>query len=139
MEKVFGDKRNTQIASAVVRENSILQWITKVYCSLVVLQMKVEKMLLRPVDFLKKFEVLCGHLELMAVMRSAAKEVYRWRRDSSYYRQSVADNSIYRSKQIIGPGLRARNENSRKVEAVLGYKRLKRSRALGIPQWHKVA
>ena len=33
--------------------------------------MKIEKMLLRPVDFLNKFEVICGHLQLMAVMMSA--------------------------------------------------------------------
>ena len=69
----------------------------------------------------------------------AAKGVYRWRRESGYYRQSVAENSIYRYKQIIGPRLRARNENSRKVEAVLGCKILNRSRALGIPQSYKVA
>ena len=71
MEKVFGAKRNTEITSAVVGENYILQWITRVYYYLVALQMKVEKMLLRPVDFLKKFEVICGHLQLRAVMMSA--------------------------------------------------------------------
>ena len=30
MEKVFSDKRNTEITSAVVGENYILQWLTRV-------------------------------------------------------------------------------------------------------------
>ena len=69
----------------------------------------------------------------------AAKGVYRWRRESGYYRQSIVENSIYRYKQIIGPSLRARNDHSRKVEAVLGCKILNRSRALGMPQSYYVA
>ena len=69
----------------------------------------------------------------------AAKGVYRWRRESGYYRQSVVENTIYRYKQLIGPSLRVRNDESRKVEAVLGCKVLNRSRALGMPQSYKVA
>ena len=67
------------------------------------------------------------------------KGVFQWRRELGYYRQSIVENTIYRYKQIIGPRLRARNENSRKVEAVLGCKILNRSRALGMPQSYKVA
>ena len=65
--------------------------------------------------------------------------VYRWRRESGYYRQSIVENTIYRYKKIIGTRLRARNENSRKIEAVLGCKILNRARALGMPQSYKVA
>ena len=68
----------------------------------------------------------------------ATKGVYRWRRESGYYRQSVVEKSIYRYKQIIGPGLRARNDHSRNGEAALGCKILNRSRALGMPQSYKV-
>jgi len=68
----------------------------------------------------------------------ATKGVYRWRRESGYYRQSVVENTIYRYKQLIGPSLRARNDHSRKVEAVLGCKILNRLRALGMPQSYKV-
>ena len=69
----------------------------------------------------------------------SSKGVYRWRRESGYYRQSTVENTIYRYKQIIGPRLRARNDHSRKVEAVLGCKILNRSKALGMPQSYKVA
>jgi hypothetical protein len=68
----------------------------------------------------------------------STKGVFRWRRESGYYRQSIVENTIYRYKQIIGPSLRARNDESRKVEAVLGCKILNRSRALGMPQSYKV-
>jgi hypothetical protein len=68
----------------------------------------------------------------------AAKGVFRWRRESGYYRQSIVENTIYRYKQIIGPTLRARNDHSRKVEAVLGCNILNRCRALGTPQSYKV-
>ena len=69
----------------------------------------------------------------------SSKGVFRWRRESGYYRQSIVENTIYRYKQIIGPSLRARNDHSRKVEAVLGCKILNRSRALGMPQSYYVA
>ena len=67
------------------------------------------------------------------------KGVFRWRRESGYYGHSGVENSIYRYKQIIGPSLRARNDHSRKVEAVLGCKILNSSRALGMPQSYKAA
>jgi hypothetical protein len=42
-----------------------------------------------------------------------------WRRTSGYYRQSEVENMFFRYKKLIGDELRARGENSRKVESVI--------------------
>ena len=45
--------------------------------------------------------------------------VLAWRRTSGYYRQSEVENMFFRYKKVIGDELRARNENSRRVELVI--------------------
>ena len=57
--------------------------------------------------------------------------VHKWRRDSGYYQQSKVENTFYRYKTILGKKLRARTEESREVEAILGGKILNRFLDLG--------
>ena len=56
---------------------------------------------------------------------------YQWRRESGYYRQSKVENTFYRYKTTIGTKLRARTEESRKVEATIGCQILNRFIELG--------
>ena len=48
--------------------------------------------------------------------------IYTWRRESGYYQQSRVENCIYRYKTIIGRKLRARTEQGREVETIIGCK-----------------
>ena len=48
--------------------------------------------------------------------------IYSWRRESGYYQQSRVENTFYRYKTIIGRKLRARKEETRQVEAIIGCK-----------------
>ena len=57
--------------------------------------------------------------------------VHQWRRESGYYQQSKVENGFYRYKTIIGRKLRARTEESREVETILGCKILNRFLELG--------
>ena len=57
--------------------------------------------------------------------------IVTWRRNSGYYQQSKVDNCIYRYKTIIGKKLRARTEESREVETILGCQILNRFLELG--------
>ena len=57
--------------------------------------------------------------------------VHKWRRESGYYQQSKVENTFYRYKTIIGKKLRARTEESREVETILGCKILNRFLELG--------
>ena len=68
------------------------------------------------------------HLE-----RIASSGIYRWRRESGYYRQSGVENAIYRYKTIIGKRLRARGDGARETEVVLGGNILNRCLDLGRP------
>ncbi len=68
------------------------------------------------------------HLE-----RIASNGIYRWRRESGYYRQSTVENGFYRYKTIIGRTLRARGDEAREVEAILGCKILNRCLEMGRP------
>ena len=52
--------------------------------------------------------------------------VHRWRRESGYYQQSKVENTFYRYKTIIGRKLRARTEESREIETILGCQILNR-------------
>ena len=56
--------------------------------------------------------------------------IVTWR-NSVYYQQSKVENCIYRYKTIIGKKLRARTEEGREVETVLGCKILNRFLELG--------
>ena len=57
--------------------------------------------------------------------------IYTWRRNSGYYQQSRVENCIYRYKTIIGRKLRARTEEGREVETVIGCNILNRFLELG--------
>ena len=46
--------------------------------------------------------------------------IFQWRRDSGYYQQSKVENTFYRYKTILGRKLRARNEQNRLVETIVG-------------------
>ena len=60
--------------------------------------------------------------------------VLAWRRTSGYYRQSEVENMFFRYKKLIGDELRARNEDSRRVESVITCNILNQFRLLGNPQ-----
>ena len=57
--------------------------------------------------------------------------VHKWRRESGYYQQSKVENTFYRYKTILGKKLRARTEESREIETVIGCKILNRFLDLG--------
>ena len=62
-----------------------------------------------------------------------------WKRTPGYYRQSEVENMFFRYKNLIGDELRARNENSRKVESVIACNILNRFKLLGSPQSELIA
>jgi len=62
-----------------------------------------------------------------------------WRRTSGYYRQSEVENMFFRYKKLIGDELRARNEDSRRVESVIACNILNQFRLLGSPQSELIA
>ena len=57
--------------------------------------------------------------------------IHSWRRESGYYQQSKVQNAFYRYKTIMGKTLRARTEESREMEPILGCKILNRFPELG--------
>ena len=57
--------------------------------------------------------------------------IYTWRRNSGYYQQSKVENTIYRYKTIIGRKLRARTEQKREPETIIGCNILNRFLELG--------
>ena len=59
--------------------------------------------------------------------------IYHWRTESGYSRQSTVENAFYRYKTIIGRKLRARGEEARSVEVILGCNILNRCLELGRP------
>ena len=62
-----------------------------------------------------------------------------WRRTSGYYRQSEVENMFFRYKKLIGDELKARGENSRRVESIIACNILNQFRLLGSPQSTLVA
>ena len=65
--------------------------------------------------------------------------VLPWKRTSGYYRQSEVENMFFRYKNLIGDELKARNENSRRVESIIACNILNQFRLLGSPQSKLVA
>ena len=65
------------------------------------------------------------------VQKIFAEGIYTWRRKSRYYQQSRVENTVYRYKTIIGRKLRARTEEGREVETIIGCNILSRFLALG--------
>ena len=65
--------------------------------------------------------------------------VLAWRRTSGYYRQSEVENMLFRYKKLIGDELRARGENSRRVESIIACNILNQFRFLGSPYSEMIA
>jgi hypothetical protein len=63
----------------------------------------------------------------------------KWKRTQGYHRRSLAETAIFRFKQIIGRGLRARRLAGQVTEARLGSKILNEMLALGRPDSYAVA
>ncbi len=64
------------------------------------------------------------------------KEIGRrqWKKESGYHRQSRVENTFFRYKTIIGPGLRARHPEAQGAEALMACNILNRMMALGRPE-----
>ena len=70
-----------------------------------------------------------------ATVRSVrAVGLREWKRRSGYGRQGTAENAFFRYKTIIGPALRARDEDNRHAEARLGCVILNRLREIAWPE-----
>jgi len=64
------------------------------------------------------------------------KEIGRrqWKKESGYHRQARVENTFFRYKTIVGPGLRARNAESQRTEAIIACNILNRMTGLGMPE-----
>jgi hypothetical protein len=58
----------------------------------------------------------------------------QWKKVAGYHRQARVENAFFRSKSIIGDGLRARSVGGRDVEASLACRILNRMTELGRPE-----
>jgi IS5 family transposase len=58
----------------------------------------------------------------------------RWKKEAGYHRQARVENTFFRYKTIIGPGLRARHLESQKAEAIIACRILNRMMILGRPE-----
>ena len=58
----------------------------------------------------------------------------QWKKESGYHQQARVENTFFRYKSIIGPGLRARHPKSQKVEALIACNILNQMLALGRPE-----
>jgi hypothetical protein len=58
----------------------------------------------------------------------------RWKKESGYHRQARVENTFFRYKTIIGPGLRARHPKAQEAEALTACNIPNRMIALGRPE-----
>ncbi len=58
----------------------------------------------------------------------------RWKKESGYHRQARVENTFFRYKTIIGPGLRARHPEAQNTEALIACNILNRMTHLGMPE-----
>ncbi len=70
----------------------------------------------------------------LTIMR--IKEIGRrqWKKESGYHQQARVENTFFRYKTIIGPGLRARHPEAQMAEAVIACNILNRMTNLGMPE-----
>jgi hypothetical protein len=63
------------------------------------------------------------------------KEIGRrqWKKESGYHHQARVENTYFRYKTIIGPGLRSRHPEAQEAEAVIACNILNRMTDLGMP------
>ena len=92
---------------------------------------------------MKRLSLLSIHAQMLCSLRRRGgfrdrhvqkildEGVHRWRRESGYYQQSKVENGFYRYKTIIGRKLRARTEEGREIEYLLGCLVLNRFTELG--------
>ena len=64
------------------------------------------------------------------------KEIGRrqWKKESGYHLQARVENTFFRYKMIIGPGLRSRHPETQEVEAVIACNILNRMTDFGMPE-----
>jgi hypothetical protein len=62
----------------------------------------------------------------------------QWHTRSGYSRRSMVENAMYRYKGIIGPAMRSRTLQGRRVEARVGCRVLNTMAGLGMPESHRV-
>ena len=64
------------------------------------------------------------------------KEIGRrqWKKESGYHHQARVENTYFRYKTIIGPGLRSRHPEAQEAEAVIACNILNRMTDLGMPE-----
>jgi hypothetical protein len=58
----------------------------------------------------------------------------RWKKESGYHRQARVENTFFRYKTIIGPGLRARHPKAQEAEALMACNILNRMTGLGMSE-----
>ncbi len=58
----------------------------------------------------------------------------QWKKESGYHHQARVENTFFRYKTIVGPGLRARHSKAQEVEALMACNILNRMIALGRPE-----
>ena len=63
----------------------------------------------------------------------------RWKRESGYYRQSKAESTMFRYKNILGDKLKARKLERQGREVFIGCVALNRMTELGMPDYHIVS
>ncbi|MCP5055255.1 MAG: transposase [bacterium] len=63
------------------------------------------------------------------------KEIGRrqWKKESGYHQQARVENTFFRYKTIIGPGLRGRHPKAQEVEALMACNILNRMTGFGRP------
>jgi hypothetical protein len=64
------------------------------------------------------------------------KEIGRrqWKKESGTHHQARLENTYFRYKTIIGPGLRSRHPEAQEAEAVIACNSLNRMTDLGMPE-----
>ena len=68
------------------------------------------------------------------IMRVREVGLRRWKKEVGYHRQARVENTFFRYKTIIGPGLRTRHRESQKAEAIIACSILNRMMILGRPE-----
>ncbi len=63
----------------------------------------------------------------------------QWQKESGYRQQARVENGFFRYKSVLGDGLKARNRDAQKREAVIGCHLLNRMAELGRPKSYAVA
>ncbi len=61
-----------------------------------------------------------------------------WQKESGYRQQARVENGFFRSKSVLGGGLKARNSNAQRREATIGCHILNRMAEFGRPKSYVV-